>query len=50
MEEGKEEDHLGPLYVAESGHLYRDLYAEGCVNEYSWKYNTVQDPFGAFSP
>ena len=49
MEEGKEEDHLGPLCVTKTGHEYLDVYAKGCVNEWSWQYNTMQDPFGEVS-
>lgn len=42
-----DDEHLGPELVDESGGLYNDVYAPGCLNEWSWKYDPEQDPFGS---
>lgn len=44
---GEDHENLGPVFVDETGMLYHNLYAPGCINEWSWSYRPDQDPFGS---
>jgi hypothetical protein len=45
-EDNSDEENLGPELVDDDGQPYQDVYAPGCVNEWSWTYCPEQDPFG----
>jgi hypothetical protein len=44
---GSDQENLGPELLDSNGKVWVDVYAPGCLNEWSWKYNPAQDPFGS---